>query len=92
MKLNKNQNVVEGNNEAVEAKEPGKIRQFIDKHEITPNKVLKAAGKALVLAGAGAGLFILGRDTGKSNDDKSDEADHYDVPIQMIQRSNIDQE
>ena len=77
--MNKNQNVVEGNNEVVEAKEPGKIRQFIDKHEITPNKALKAAGKALAVAGAGSGLFILGRVTGKSNDDQSDEADYYDV-------------
>ena len=75
MKIIKNQNVVEGNNEVVEVKEPGKIRQFIDKHEITPNKVLKT----LELAGAGAVLFILGRVTGKSNDDQSDEADYYDV-------------
>ena len=72
MKMNKNQNVVEGNNEVVEAKEPGKIRQFIDKHEITPNKVL-------AVAGAGTVLFILGRVTGKSNDDQSDEADYYEV-------------
>lgn len=80
MKIIKNQNVVEGNNEVVEAKEPGKIRQFIDEHEITPKKALKAAGKALAVAGAGAGLFILGRVTGKSNDDdQSDEADYYDV-------------
>ena len=75
MKMNRNQNVVEGNNEVVEAKEPGKIRQFIDKHEITPKKALKT----LAVAGAGAGLFILGRVTGKSNDDQSDEADYYDV-------------
>ena len=75
MKMNKNQNVVEGNNEVVEVKEPGKIRQFIDKHEITPKKALKV----LAAAGAGAGLFILGRVTGKSNDDQSDEADYYDV-------------
>lgn len=75
MKMNKNQNVVEGNNEVVEAKEPGKIRQFIDKHEITPKKALKT----LTVAGAGAVLFILGRVTGKSNDDQSDEADYYDV-------------
>ena len=77
--MNRNQNVVEGNNEVVEVKEPGKIRQFIDNHEITPNKALKAAGKALIVVGAGAGLFTLGRVTGKSNDDQSDEADHYDV-------------
>lgn len=88
MKMNKNQNVVEGNNEVVEAKEPGKIRQFIDKHEITPNKALKT----LTVAGAGAVLFILGRVTGKSNDDQSDEADYYDVTDKRIQRSNIDQE
>lgn len=75
MLMNKNQNVVEGNNEVVEVKEPGKIRQFIDKHEITPKKALKV----LAAAGAGAGLFILGRVTGKSNDDQSDEADYYDV-------------
>lgn len=75
MIMNKNQNVVEGNNEVVEVKEPGKIRQFIDKHEITPKKALKV----LAAAGAGAGLFILGRVTGKSNDDQSDEADYYDV-------------
>ena len=75
MKMNKNQNVVEGNNEVVEVKEPGNIRQFIDKHEITPKKALKT----LAVAGAGAGLFILGRVTGKSNDDQSDEADYYDV-------------
>lgn len=92
MKIIKNQNVVEGNNEVVEVKEPGKIRQFIDKHEITPKKVLKAAGEALVVAGVGAGLFTLGRVTGKSNDDQSDEADYYDVTDKMIQRSNIDQE
>ena len=79
MKIIKNQNVVEGNNEVVEVKEPGKIRQFIDEHEITPKKALKVAGKALAVAGAGAGLFILGRVTGKSNDDQSDEADYYDV-------------
>ena len=75
MKMNKNQNVVEGNNEVVEVKEPGKIRQFIDKHEITPKKALKV----LAAAGAGAGLFILGRVTSKSNDDQSDEADYYEV-------------
>lgn len=75
MLMNKNQNVVEGNNEVVEVKEPGKIRQFIDKHEITPKKALKT----LAVAGAGAGLFILGRVTGKSNDDQSDETDYYDV-------------
>ena len=86
--MNKNQNVVEGNNEVVEAKEPGKIRQFIDKHEITPKKALKT----LTVAGAGAVLFILGRVTGKSNDDQSDEADYYDVTDKRIQRSNIDQE
>lgn len=88
MKIIKNQNVVEGNNEVVEVKEPGKIRQFIDKHEITPNKVLKT----LAVTGAGAVLFILGRVTGKSNDDQSDDADYYDVTDQRIQRSNIDQE
>ena len=86
--MNRNQNVVEGNNEVVEAKEPGKIRQFIDKHEITPKKALKT----LTVAGAGAVLFILGRVTGKSNDDQSDEADYYDVTDKRIQRSNIDQE
>ena len=75
MIMNKNQNAVEVNNEVVEVKEPGKIRQFIDKHEITPKKALKV----LAAAGAGAGLFILGRVTGKSNDDQSDEADYYDV-------------
>ena len=75
MKMNKNQNAVEVNNEVVEVKEPGKIRQFIDKHEITPKKALKV----LAAAGAGAGLFILGRVTGKSNDDQSDEADYYEV-------------
>ena len=86
--MNKNQNVVEGNNEVVEAKEPGKIRQFIDKHEITPNKALKT----LAAAGVGAVLFILGRVTCKSNDDQSDDADYHDVTDKMIQRSNIDQE
>ena len=75
MIMNKNQNAVEVNNEVVEVKEPGKIRQFIDKHEITPKKALKV----LAAAGAGAGLFILGRVTGKSNDDQSDEADYYEV-------------
>jgi len=77
--MNKNHNVVEGNNEVVEAKQPGKIKQFIDKHEITPKKVLKTAAKALAVAGAVGGGFILGRVTGKSDDDQSDEADYYEV-------------
>ena len=77
--MNKNQNEVEVNNEVVEAKEPGKIRQFIDKHEITPKKVMKAAVKGLAITGTGAVLFLLGSVTGKSKADQSDEADYYDV-------------
>ena len=79
--MNLNHKVAEGNEIVEQAKQPGKIKQFIDKHEITPKKVLKTAGKVAAVAAAGVGGFILGRVTGKSdNDDQSDgEFEYYEV-------------
>jgi len=81
--MNLNHKVTEGNEVVeVQAKQPGKIKQFIDKHEITPKKVLKTAGKVAAVTGAVVGGFILGRVTGKSDDeDQSDgEFEYYEVP------------
>lgn len=50
-----------------EVKEPGKVRQFIDKHEITPKKVVKTAVKGLAIVGGAFGVgYIFGK---RSNDD-----------------------
>ena len=60
-----------------EVKEPGKVKQFIDKHEITPKKVGKAALKGLLLAGTFVGGVLIGRGTSGKDDDCDDQEETY---------------
>ena len=78
--MNLNHKVVTDNqnNEVKEVKEPGKIKQFIAKHDLTPKKVLKTAGKVAAVAGAAVGGFIIGRVTGKNSDDDDQVVDDFE--------------
>ena len=82
--------VAEGEVVEVKAKEPGKIRVALTnaKTKIKTNKYLNAGCKAVAIAAAAAGGFVIGRMTSKHGDD--DDQQEFDDDFEYIDDDSLE--